>query len=58
MEAKAIKKGGPKDDEVRLVEHRRAHNILIELSGIRKPFGEIKVGGREAGWGVVGWVGV
>jgi hypothetical protein len=53
MEAKAIKKGGPKDDEVRLVEHRRAHNLLIELSGIRKPFGEIKVGG---GMGVGGWV--
>jgi hypothetical protein len=46
MEAKAIKRG-PKGDEVRLVEHRRAHNILIELSGIRKPFDEIKVGG----WG-------
>lgn len=44
MEAKAIKRGGPKDAEVRLVEHRRAHNILIELSGIRKPFDEIKVG--------------
>jgi len=29
---------------VRLIEHRRAHNILIELSGIRKPFDEIKVG--------------
>ncbi|KAL4437056.1 hypothetical protein ABPG75_004195 [Micractinium tetrahymenae] len=42
LEAKAIKKAGPKDDEVRLVEHRRAHNILIELSGIRKPFDEIK----------------
>ncbi|EFN59313.1 hypothetical protein CHLNCDRAFT_137684 [Chlorella variabilis] len=42
MEAKAIKRGGPKEDEVRLVEHRRAHNILIELSGIRKPFDEIK----------------
>lgn len=45
LEAKAIKKAGPKDDEVRLIEHRRAHNILIELSGIRKPFDEIKVGG-------------
>lgn len=30
--------------QVRLIEHRRAHNILIELSGIRKPFDEIKVG--------------
>ena len=44
MESKAVRKGGgPKDNEVRLVEHRRAHNILIELSGIRKPFDEIKV---------------
>lgn len=25
------------------MEHRRAHNICIELSGIRKPFAEIKV---------------
>ena len=30
------------EQEVRLVEHRRAHNISIELSGIRKPFAEIK----------------
>lgn len=52
LEAKAIKKAGPKDDEVRLVEHRRAHNILIELSGIRKPFDEIKVG---LGWLACTW---
>lgn len=51
MEAKAIKRGGPRDDEVRLVEHRRAHNLLIELSGIRKPFDEIKVGGWRGGRG-------
>jgi formin 2 len=43
MEAKAIKRGATKEEEVRLVEHRRAHNLLIELSGIRKPFDEIKV---------------
>jgi Formin Homology 2 Domain len=30
------------EQEVRLIEHRRAHNISIELSGIRKPFAEIK----------------
>lgn len=30
--------------DIRLVEHRRAHNISIELSGIRKPFPAIKVG--------------
>lgn len=35
--------------QVRLVEHRRAHNILIELSGIRKPFDEIKVGSSGRG---------
>jgi hypothetical protein len=29
--------------EVRLVEHRRAHNICIELAGIRLPFAAIKV---------------
>ena len=45
LENNALKKlGGPKSQEVRLVEHRRAHNICIELSGIRKPFTEIKVG--------------
>lgn len=30
------------EQEVHLVEHRRAHNISIELSGIRKPFADIK----------------
>lgn len=29
---------------ISLVEHRRAHNICIELSGIRMPFENIKVG--------------
>lgn len=28
--------------DIQLVEHRRAHNISIELSGIRKPFPAIK----------------
>ena len=28
---------------ISLVEHRRAHNICIELSGIRMPFADIKV---------------
>ena len=28
---------------ISLVEHRRAHNICIELSGIRMPFNAIKV---------------
>ncbi|KAK9817525.1 hypothetical protein WJX74_007435 [Apatococcus lobatus] len=28
--------------EISLIEHRRAHNICIELSGIRLPFPEIK----------------
>lgn len=30
---------------ISLVEHRRAHNICIELSGIRMPFDAIKVSG-------------
>ena len=34
--------GSTKVEEIRLVEQRRAHNICIELSGIRKPFAEIK----------------
>ena len=28
---------------ISLIEHRRAHNICIELSGIRMPFADIKV---------------
>lgn len=44
LENNALKKltSGAKSDEVRLVEHRRAHNICIELSGIRRPFADIK----------------
>jgi len=40
--AAAKRMGGGKSEEVHLVEHRRAHNISIELSGVRKPFAEIK----------------
>ena len=43
------RKGASRPEEVRLVEHRRAHNICIELSGIRKPFAEIKVGSSVVG---------
>lgn len=32
-----------RSQEISLVEHRRAHNICIELSGIRMPFADIKV---------------
>ncbi|KAK9806804.1 hypothetical protein WJX72_003461 [[Myrmecia] bisecta] len=31
-----------RSNEITLVEHRRAHNICIELSGIRMPFTDIK----------------
>lgn len=50
LENNALKKltSGARSDEVRLVEHRRAHNICIELSGIRRPFADIKVG--RLGW--------
>ncbi|KAK2080723.1 hypothetical protein QBZ16_000577 [Prototheca wickerhamii] len=37
-----LARGAKAGSEVRLVEHRRAHNICIELSGIRRPFAEIK----------------
>ena len=33
--------------DIQLVEQRRAHNISIELSGIRKPFPAIKVPFRD-----------
>jgi len=42
LESKAAKKPKKGDNEIRIVEHRRAHNIGIELSGIRKPFAEIR----------------
>lgn len=38
----AVTQKAARPEEIRLVEHRRAHNICIELSGIRKPFPEIK----------------
>ncbi len=30
-------------EEILLIEHRRAHNICIELAGVRMPFSDIKV---------------
>ena len=42
VSAMTANKIGTKKDEIRLVEQRRAHNICIELSGIRKPFPAIK----------------
>ena len=30
-------------EEILLIEHRRAHNICIELAGVRMPFTDIKV---------------
>jgi hypothetical protein len=54
---KRLAAGAKANDEVRLVEHRRAHNICIELSGIRKPFAEIKVGAAAAAGWVLWWVG-
>ena len=30
-------------EEILLIEHRRAHNICIELAGVRMPFADIKV---------------
>lgn len=38
--------------EISLVEHRRAHNICIELSAIRKPFREIKARSVVIGFGI------
>lgn len=32
-----------RSNAISLIEHRRAHNICIELSGIRMPFADIKV---------------
>ena len=42
LESKALQKSMKGVEEVRLIEHRRAHNLSIELSGIRKPFQEIR----------------
>ena len=44
MESSALRKlTKARAAEIQLIEHRRAHNISIELSGIRKPYNEIKV---------------
>ena len=44
MENKTLRKlVGTRSEEVQLIEHRRAHNICIELAGIRLPFPAIKV---------------
>ena len=44
MESSALRKlTKARAEEIRLIEHRRAHNISIELSGIRKPYTEIRV---------------
>ena len=44
MESSALRKlTKARAAEIRLIEHRRAHNISIELSGIRKPYSEIRV---------------
>jgi hypothetical protein len=44
MESSALRKlTKARAAEIQLIEHRRAHNISIELSGIRKPYAEIKV---------------
>ncbi len=44
MESSALRKlTKARAEEIRLIEHRRAHNISIELSGIRKPYAEIRV---------------
>ena len=32
-----------RSEEILLIEHRRAHNICIELAGVRMPFPDIKV---------------
>ena len=55
VEAQAVVGGGgstpAKPARVELVEHRRAHNICIELAGIRLPFPAIKaaLGSWDAG---------
>ena len=44
LENNTLKKlGKGRVDEITLIEHRRAHNISIELSGIKLSFEEIKV---------------
>ena len=44
MENKAMRKlAKVRSEEILLIEHRRAHNICIELAGVRMPFNAIKV---------------
>ena len=44
MENKAMRKlAKGRSEEILLIEHRRAHNICIELAGVRMPFPAIKV---------------
>jgi len=44
MENKAMKKlVKVRNEDILLIEHRRAHNICIELAGVRMPFPDIKV---------------
>ena len=43
MENKAMRKlVKGRSEEILLIEHRRAHNICIELAGVRMPFAAIK----------------
>ena len=43
MENKAMRKlVKGRSEEILLIEHRRAHNICIELAGVRMPFTAIK----------------
>ena len=43
MENKAMRKlAKGRSEEILLIEHRRAHNICIELAGVRMPFTAIK----------------
>ena len=43
MENKAMRKlAKVRSEEILLIEHRRAHNICIELAGVRMPFTAIK----------------
>ena len=43
MENEAMRKlAEGRSEEILLIEHRRAHNICIELAGVRMPFTAIK----------------
>lgn len=51
MENKAMKKlVKVRNEEILLIEHRRAHNICIELAGVRMPFSDIKVSHHTHWW--------